>query len=143
MWWQRPETGDVLVSGGKGVACFLLPVFPGVPRTQEWAEFAVVAQSHVDFVRQRVAIRREPAPGESPTKAFNASCAGPRVGMSMVVSISTGACRCARLARMRSLRAEAFTRVIDAVFACNGGFLAAGDALTEPLGLTAAQWQVL
>src|SRR5205823_3861848 len=59
------------------------------------------------------------------------------------VSISTGACRCARLARMRSPRAETFTRVIDAVFACNGGFLAAGDALTAPVGLTAAQWQVL
>jgi DNA-binding MarR family transcriptional regulator len=44
---------------------------------------------------------------------------------------------------MRSDRAETFTRVIDAVFACNGGFLAAGDALTEPVGLTAAQWQVL
>ncbi|MDX3188299.1 helix-turn-helix domain-containing protein [Streptomyces sp. MN03-5084-2B] len=44
---------------------------------------------------------------------------------------------------MRSPRAETFTRVIDAVFACNGGFLAAGDALTEPVGLTAAQWQVL
>ncbi len=44
---------------------------------------------------------------------------------------------------MRSPRAETFTRVIDAVFACNGGFLAAGDALTAPLGLTAAQWQVL
>jgi len=44
---------------------------------------------------------------------------------------------------MRSPRAETFTRVIDAVFACNGGFLAAGDALTEPAGLTAAQWQVL
>ena len=44
---------------------------------------------------------------------------------------------------MRSHRAETFTRVIDAVFACNGGFLAAGDALTQPLGLTAAQWQVL
>jgi DNA-binding MarR family transcriptional regulator len=44
---------------------------------------------------------------------------------------------------MRSLRAEAFTRVIDAVFACNGCFLAAGDALTKPVGLTAAQWQVL
>ncbi|OXM60168.1 MarR family winged helix-turn-helix transcriptional regulator [Amycolatopsis vastitatis] len=44
---------------------------------------------------------------------------------------------------MRSPRAETFTRVIDAVFACNGGFLAAGDALTRPLGLTAAQWQVL
>ncbi|MEV5715779.1 MarR family winged helix-turn-helix transcriptional regulator [Amycolatopsis mediterranei] len=44
---------------------------------------------------------------------------------------------------MRSHRAETFTRVIDAVFACNGGFLAAGDALTEPVGLTAAQWQVL
>jgi DNA-binding MarR family transcriptional regulator len=44
---------------------------------------------------------------------------------------------------MRSLRAETFTRVIDAVFACNGGFLTAGDALTEPVGLTAAQWQVL
>jgi DNA-binding MarR family transcriptional regulator len=44
---------------------------------------------------------------------------------------------------MRSPRAEVFTRVIDAVFACNGGFLAAGDALTEPVGLTAAQWQVL
>ncbi|MFJ1766651.1 MarR family winged helix-turn-helix transcriptional regulator [Amycolatopsis sp. NPDC088138] len=44
---------------------------------------------------------------------------------------------------MRSARAETFTRVIDAVFACNGGFLAAGDALTAPVGLTAAQWQVL
>jgi DNA-binding MarR family transcriptional regulator len=44
---------------------------------------------------------------------------------------------------MRSPRAETFTRVIDAVFACNGGFLAAGDALTGPVGLTAAQWQVL
>ncbi|WP_410564084.1 MarR family winged helix-turn-helix transcriptional regulator [Amycolatopsis sp. cmx-4-61] len=44
---------------------------------------------------------------------------------------------------MRSPRAETFTRVIDAVFACNGGFLAVGDALTEPVGLTAAQWQVL
>ncbi|WP_328448073.1 MarR family winged helix-turn-helix transcriptional regulator [Amycolatopsis sp. NBC_00438] len=44
---------------------------------------------------------------------------------------------------MRSTRAETFTRVIDAVFACNGGFLAAGDALTAPVGLTAAQWQVL
>ncbi|SED73982.1 DNA-binding transcriptional regulator, MarR family [Amycolatopsis tolypomycina] len=44
---------------------------------------------------------------------------------------------------MRSHRAETFTRVIDAVFACNGGFLAAGDALTAPVGLTAAQWQVL
>ncbi len=44
---------------------------------------------------------------------------------------------------MRSHRAETFTRVIDAVFACNGGFLAAGDALTGPVGLTAAQWQVL
>ena len=44
---------------------------------------------------------------------------------------------------MRSPRAETLTRVIDAVFACNGGFLAAGDALTEPVGLTAAQWQVL
>ncbi|MEV4057317.1 MarR family winged helix-turn-helix transcriptional regulator [Amycolatopsis sp. NPDC049688] len=44
---------------------------------------------------------------------------------------------------MRSPRAETFTRVIDAVFACNGGFLAAGDALTAPVGLTAAQWQVL
>ncbi|MEV6875201.1 MarR family winged helix-turn-helix transcriptional regulator [Amycolatopsis sp. NPDC051128] len=44
---------------------------------------------------------------------------------------------------MRSPRAEMFTRVIDAVFACNGGLLAAGDALTEPVGLTAAQWQVL
>lgn len=44
---------------------------------------------------------------------------------------------------MRSPRAETFTRVIDAVFACNGGFLAAGDALTSPVGLTAAQWQVL
>ncbi|MCR6484404.1 MarR family transcriptional regulator [Amycolatopsis sp. OK19-0408] len=44
---------------------------------------------------------------------------------------------------MWSPRAETFTRVIDAVFACNGGFLAAGDALTEPVGLTAAQWQVL
>jgi DNA-binding MarR family transcriptional regulator len=44
---------------------------------------------------------------------------------------------------MRSPRAETFTRVIDAVFACNGDFLAAGDALTEPAGLTAAQWQVL
>ncbi|WP_458364001.1 MarR family winged helix-turn-helix transcriptional regulator [Amycolatopsis heterodermiae] len=33
--------------------------------------------------------------------------------------------------------------MIDAVFACNGGFLAAGDALTAPVGLTAAQWQVL
>jgi DNA-binding MarR family transcriptional regulator len=44
---------------------------------------------------------------------------------------------------MRSPRAETFTRVIDAVFACNGGFLAAGDGLTQPLGLTAAQWQVL
>jgi DNA-binding MarR family transcriptional regulator len=44
---------------------------------------------------------------------------------------------------MRSHRAETFTRVIDAVFACNGAFLAAGDALTGPVGLTAAQWQVL
>lgn len=44
---------------------------------------------------------------------------------------------------MRSPRAETFTRVIDAVFACNGGFLAAGDALAGPVGLTAAQWQVL
>ncbi|MDQ7806348.1 MarR family winged helix-turn-helix transcriptional regulator [Amycolatopsis sp. A133] len=44
---------------------------------------------------------------------------------------------------MRSHRAETFTRVIGAVFACNGGFLAAGDALTGPVGLTAAQWQVL
>lgn len=44
---------------------------------------------------------------------------------------------------MRSPRAETFTRVIDAVFAANGAFLAAGDALTEPVGLTAAQWQVL
>ncbi|MEU5261786.1 MarR family transcriptional regulator [Amycolatopsis sp. NPDC021455] len=44
---------------------------------------------------------------------------------------------------MRSHRAETFTRVIDAVFACNGGFLVVGDALTRPFGLTAAQWQVL
>ncbi len=43
----------------------------------------------------------------------------------------------------RSQRAEKFTRVINEVFACNGGLLAAGDALTEPVGLTAAQWQVL
>jgi DNA-binding MarR family transcriptional regulator len=44
---------------------------------------------------------------------------------------------------MWSHRAETFTRVIDAVFACNGGFLAVGDAVTQPVGLTAAQWQVL
>jgi DNA-binding MarR family transcriptional regulator len=44
---------------------------------------------------------------------------------------------------MRSQRAETFTRVIDAVFSCNGALLAAGDALTGPVGLTAAQWQVL
>ncbi|MGW4520483.1 MarR family winged helix-turn-helix transcriptional regulator [Amycolatopsis sp. NPDC004378] len=44
---------------------------------------------------------------------------------------------------MWSQRAETFTRVIDAVFKANGGFLAAGDALTGPVGLTAAQWQVL
>ena len=43
----------------------------------------------------------------------------------------------------RSARAETFTRVINEVFACNGGLLAAGDALTEPVGLTAAQWQVV
>jgi DNA-binding MarR family transcriptional regulator len=43
----------------------------------------------------------------------------------------------------RSARAEKFTRVIDVVFAANGAFLAAGDALTAPVGLTAAQWQVL
>ncbi|GAA4537589.1 MarR family winged helix-turn-helix transcriptional regulator [Amycolatopsis samaneae] len=43
----------------------------------------------------------------------------------------------------RTARAQTFTEVIDEVFRVNGGLLAAGDALTAPVGLTAAQWQVL
>ena len=35
------------------------------------------------------------------------------------------------------------TLVVDAVFRLNGAFLATGDRLAEPSGITAAQWQVL
>ncbi|MFD9893202.1 MarR family winged helix-turn-helix transcriptional regulator [Amycolatopsis sp. NPDC059027] len=43
----------------------------------------------------------------------------------------------------RTARAQTFTEVINEVFLVNGELLAAGDALTAPVGLTAAQWQVL
>lgn len=33
-------------------------------------------------------------------------------------------------------------QLIDEIFAVNGGLLEAGDALTAPYGLSAAQWQV-
>ena len=39
--------------------------------------------------------------------------------------------------------ADALTRLIVAVFRFNGALLAAGDRLTEPIGLTSSRWQVL
>jgi DNA-binding MarR family transcriptional regulator len=38
---------------------------------------------------------------------------------------------------------DALTELIDEVFKSNGAFLAEGDALLAPLGLTGRQWQVL
>jgi len=43
----------------------------------------------------------------------------------------------------RTLSGEAFTRLILGVFRFNGCLLAAGDRLTQDLGLTSARWQVL
>ncbi|SDX08474.1 DNA-binding transcriptional regulator, MarR family [Amycolatopsis xylanica] len=40
-------------------------------------------------------------------------------------------------------RADVITELVNEIFAVNGGLLAAGDALTAPVGLTAAQWQVV
>lgn len=40
-------------------------------------------------------------------------------------------------------RAQAFTELLLEVFRVNGLLLAAGDALTRPVGLTSARWQVL
>lgn len=40
-------------------------------------------------------------------------------------------------------RAQAFTDLLLEVFRVNGLLLAAGDALTRPVGLTSARWQVL
>lgn len=43
----------------------------------------------------------------------------------------------------RKAAAEALTDLILEVFRLNGRLLAAGDALTRPLGQTSARWQVL
>lgn len=40
-------------------------------------------------------------------------------------------------------RVDVITELVNEIFAVNGGLLAAGDALTAPVGLTAAQWQVV
>ena len=40
-------------------------------------------------------------------------------------------------------RAQAFTELLLGVFRVNGLLLAAGDDLTQPVGLTSARWQVL
>ncbi|MET7991349.1 MarR family transcriptional regulator [Amycolatopsis sp. NPDC005232] len=40
-------------------------------------------------------------------------------------------------------RAQRLTQLVNDVFLTNGTLLATGDALTAPVGLTAAQWQVL
>ena len=43
----------------------------------------------------------------------------------------------------RTPSGEGFTRLILEVFQVNGRLLAAGDALTRPVGQTSARWQVL
>jgi DNA-binding MarR family transcriptional regulator len=43
----------------------------------------------------------------------------------------------------RSDPAQCFTALVNEIFVCNGHLLAAGDELSRPYGLTAAQWQIL
>ncbi|WP_037354545.1 MarR family winged helix-turn-helix transcriptional regulator [Amycolatopsis orientalis] len=43
----------------------------------------------------------------------------------------------------RTSRAERLTQLVNEIFVANGALLAAGDALTAEVGLTAAQWQVV
>ncbi|MBB4687883.1 MarR family winged helix-turn-helix transcriptional regulator [Amycolatopsis jiangsuensis] len=43
----------------------------------------------------------------------------------------------------RTPRAHQFTELVNELFVANGALLVAGDALAGPVGLTAAQWQVV